>query len=222
MRGQASLPALAVALLVLTTVAGVGIALAETSFASADRDPRERGVAVALSGRLVSGESRLTARPNVLNGTAVDALTVERLRNRYPVVGDRPVRVRLGDRTLLADGSPSGPTVRRIVLVRREQPRTYEPSFDAENATTLPRRTDSVELRVAPPPRTRVSTVRANGRVVLANGSGLRGTFVLDLSRFETTRLTFGTNRSLSRGDVRVTYYPARTTKAMLEVTVGE
>lgn len=220
-RAQVSLPALAVALLVLTTVAGLGIALAEGAFAGADRDPGERRVAVALSERLVSADVPLTTRANVLNASRVANLTVDRLQNRYPVVGDRPVRVRLDNRTLVASGTPAGGvTVRRIVIVRETQIRTYAPSF-ASPTTTLPRRTDRVTLAIDPARTTAVESVRANGRVVLHNTSGLRGTFTVDTSRFETATLAFEANRTLSRGDVRVTHYPAETTKATLVVVVG-
>lgn len=222
-RGQTNLPAIAVALLVLTTVAGVGIAMAETAFASADREPDERRVAVALSERLVSPDAPLTERANVLNGTATDGLTAERLRANYPVVGDRSVRIRLGNRTLVDTGVPAdSTTIRRIVLVRRAETRRYEPRFDGTNATTLPRRTGRARLDLRPGPRTAIETVRANGRVVLRNTSGLRSEQPLDLSRYETTTLVFATNRSLSRGDVEISYVAARSTKATLEVTIGD
>jgi hypothetical protein len=222
-RGQTNLPAVAVALLLLTTVAGVGIAMAETAFASADRDPDERRVAVALSERLVSLDAPLTTRANVLNGTATDGLTAERLRRHYPVVGEQAVRVRLGNRTLVDTGVPAGSTtVRRIVLVRRAETRRYEPRFGGANATTLPRRTGRARLDLEPGSRTAIETVRANGRVVLRNTSGLRGERTIDLSRYETTRLAFETNRTLSRGDVEISYVAARTSKATLEVTVGD
>jgi len=221
-RGQVHLPALAVALLVLTTVAGLGIAIAEGAFAGADREPDERRIAVALSERLVSSDAPLTTRANVLNRSAVDELTIERLRARYPVVGDRPVRVRLDDRTLVESDAPAnGVTIRRIVLVRETQSRTFEPRLDS-TTTTLPRRTDRLGLTIDPPSDTALRTVRANGRVVLHNDSGLRGDFSVDISRLETATLAFEANRTLSRGDVRVTYYPAETTKATLEVTVGD
>lgn len=220
-RAQVSLPALAVALLVLTTVAGLGIAIAEGAFAGADRNPGERRVAIALSERLVSDDAPLTVRANVLNESRVDDFTVERLRNRYPVVGDRSVRVRLANRTLAAGGTPvNGVAVRRIVLVRETQARTYEPTV-ASPSTTLPRRTDRVTLTIDPPRTTALETVRVNGRVVLHNTSGLRGTFTVDTSRFETTTLGFESNRTLSRGDVQVTHYPTETTKATLVVVVG-
>lgn len=221
-RGQTHLPALGIALLVLTAVAGLGIAMAEGAFAGADRQPEQRRAAVALSERLVNADGPLTTRPNVLNESAVENLTVRRLRTQYPVVGDRAVRVRLDDRTLVTAGSPAGgTTIRRIVLVGERQPRSYEPGFRSDNATTVPRRTDRVRLSLDPPPRTAIETVSANGRVVLRNATGLRGTFEIDTSRFETTRLRFTANRTLTSGDVRVTYYSLQTTKATLEVTVG-
>lgn len=223
MRAQTSLPALGVALLLLTTTAGLGIAFAEGAFGSAERDADERRVAVALSERLVGPESSLTTRANTLNATAVGALTERRLRTQFPVVGDRDVRIRLADRTVVAAGTTAaGHTVRRIVGVRETQPRTYDPVLDASDETTLPRRTDEVSLDFDPPRRTAIRTVRANGRVVLRNVSGIRGRATVDVSRFETTTLQFAANRSLSTGDVRVTYTPARTTKATLVVTVDD
>jgi len=222
-RAQTSLPTLAIALLVLTTTLGLGMALADRAFGSADRQPEERRVALALSERLVSPDGALTTRANVLNGTAVDELNESRLRGQYPVVGDHAVRVRLDGRTLVESGSVTdGTTVRRIVLVRRAESSAYEPAFAATNGTTLPRRTDRVRLRIDTPRRTRLETVRANGRVVLHNGSGLAGNVSVDVSRFETTRLAFDANRSLSQGEVTVRYTPARTTKATLAVTVDD
>lgn len=222
-RAQTSLPALAVALLVLTTTAALGLAMAEGAFGAAEREPDDRRVAVALSERLVSDAAALTVRANVLNASRVGNLTERRLRSRYPVVADRDVRLRLDDRVLVDAGSPTdGATVRRVVLVHRSQRRSYEPGFVGGNATTLPRRTDRARLTLDPPNDTVVRAVRANDRVVLRNASGLVGSFTVGLSRFETVRLTFEANRSLAAGDVRVTYVPARTTKAVLEVTVGD
>lgn len=221
MRAQTSLPALGVALLVLTTTAGLGIAFAEGAFASAERDATERRTAVALSERLVSPESSLTTRANVLNATAVDALTERQLRNRFPVVGDREVRIRLADSTVVDSGTTAdGTTVRRIVGVSTPQVRTYDPRFDVTNETTLPRRTDSVTLDFDPPRETAIKVVRANSRVVLRNTSGLRGQATVVVSRFETTTLHFVANGTLSTGDIEVRYTPARTTKTTLEVTV--
>ncbi len=222
-RAQTNLPALAVALLVLTTTVGLGMALADRAFGSADRQPNERRVAVALSERLVNPDGPLTVRANVLNGTAVDAVTVQRLRAQFPVLGDRAVRIRLDNRTLLDAGPVTGgTTIRRVVLVRRAETRQYEPRFAATNTTTLPRRTSRVTLTIRTPPRTAIETVRANGRVALHNQSGLTGNLTVAVSRFETTRLSFAANRSLSQGDVLVTYAPARTTKATLAVTVDD
>lgn len=223
MRGQTNLPALGVALLVLTTTAGLGLAFAENAFSSAERPADDRRVAVALSERLVSADAPLTVRPNVVNATAARRVTETSFRRQYPVVGDRSVRVRLGSQTLVDAGDPTGgTTVRRLVQVRREQRRQYEPGFAAGNETTVPRRTDRVRLRLDPPLGTTVTTIRVNGRVVRRNTSGLRGRYRIATSRFETATLRFESSRSLSRGDVRVTYYPARTTKATLAVTVDD
>lgn len=219
-RAQANLPALAVALLVVTTTAGLALTVADGAFAGARRDASERRAAVALAERLVAPGSPLADRANVVNRTAAERFDRDDLAALAPDA--RAVRIRLDGETLAVRGDPAGgPTSRRIVLVQRRTSRTVTPPLRA-NRTTLPRRTPRVRLDLAPPPGRTVRTVRANGRVVLYNASGLRGTFAVRVSRFETTTLAFGVDGPLPRGSVRVTYFPARTTKATLEVTVDD
>ena len=79
MRGQANLPALAVALLVVTTTAGLAVVIADGAFASAQRDAGERATADAVADRLIAADSPLTERQNVLNASRLDAAAVGRL-----------------------------------------------------------------------------------------------------------------------------------------------
>ncbi|MFC5970927.1 hypothetical protein ACFPYI_06235 [Halomarina salina] len=218
-RGQANLPALAVALLLVTTATGLGLAMADGAFASADRDPRERHVAVSLSERLVAADGPLTTRGNTLNRSRVANLTADRLADWYPVADGSDVRLRLDGETVVERGDPTGgTTIRRVVLLERRSATTL--SDVPGDSVTLPRRTPRVTLVVDPPAATTVTTVRANDRVVLHDPSGLDGTYEVSLSRFETTTLAYEHTGPLPRGSVEVTYYPARTTKAELVVTV--
>jgi hypothetical protein len=217
---QANLPAVAVALLLLTATTGLALTLADGAFAAADRDPADRRVATALADRMVAADGPLTRRANVLDAAALSPLPAARIDSRFPVAEGHALRVRLDDRTLLERGTPSGgTTVRRVVLVAEEQSVTVTPRLTG-NATTLPRRTDRVRLEVDPPAAATVRTVRANDRVVLHDPDGLLGTYGVDVSRFETVRLSFGTAGPLPPGSVELTYYPTRTTKATLAVTV--
>ena len=219
-RAQVNLPAVAVALLLLTATTGLAVTLADGAFASADRDPADRRVATALANRMVAEDGPLTRRANVLDSGAVSPLTEAQLDSRFPVVEGLDVRIRLDDRRLLERGTPSdGATVRRVVLVAEPQAVTVTPRL-TDNATTLPRRTDRVRLEIDPPPPVTVSTVRANDRVVLHDPAGLSGAYDVDISRFETGRLSFTTDGPLPPNGVRVNYYPTRTTKATLAVTV--
>jgi len=214
-RAQMNLPALAVALLVLVATLGAALTLADGAFAGADRQPEQRRVAVALSERLVAADADHTVRANVLDPARLADADVG---SRFPVVGDRDVRIRLDDRTVLARGDArGGVTVRRVVLVRNASRVERTPPL-ADNATTLPRRTDRVTLAIDPDPG--VTTVRANDRVVLHDPDGLDGTYRVRTSRYETLRLSFTAAEPLERGDVTVGYRPARTTKATLAVTV--
>lgn len=217
-----NLPALAVALLVVTAVAVVSFGMADRAFVSADRDADERRVAVALSERLVGTETPLTARPNVLDADELDGMDAERVRSLFPVVGERDVRVRLGNRTLAESGEATGgTTVRRIVLVEEREEVSLTPDLSAdEPAVTLPRRSPSARLAIDPPEGTTVTVVRANDRVVLRNASGMEGEFGVRLSEFETTTLSFESEGDLPAGSVEVTYSPAETRKELLAVTV--
>lgn len=218
-RGQANLPALAVALLVVTTATGLGLALADGAFASAEREPLERRVAVALSERLVAADGPLTTRGNTLNRSRVAALDGELLAERFPVSAGSDVRVRLDGDVVAERGDPTGgTTVRRVVLLERRSAATL--ARVPGDSITLPRRTPRATLTVDSPAATTVRTVRANGRVVLHDPSGLDGTYDVSLSRFETTTLEYEHAGPLPPGSVEVTYYPARTTKAELVVTV--
>jgi len=217
-RAQANLPAVAVALVLLTSTAGLSVALADAAFAGADRDPADRRVADALSDRLVTESSSTTRRANVLREDAL-SLTPAALDRSFPVARGHEVRLELNGATVLERGDPiGGATVRRVVLVARQQAVTLTPTLD-RNATTIPRRTRRVTLEIGPSNAT-VRTVRANDRIVLHDPSGLNGSYDVRVSRFETVRLRFETDRPLARGSVELTYYPTVTSKATLAVTV--
>lgn len=218
-RAQANLPALAIALLVLTTAGGLAFSLADGAFADATRDPTDRRLATGVAERLVAADSPLTVRAGVLDARSVSNLTAERFVDDVPSVSSADIRLRVADRTVFERGDPAGgATARRIVLVA-EQQRVTRSLPPGENRTTLPRRTERVTLDVDPV-ATRVRTVRVNGRVVLHEPSGLDGAYTVRVSRYETATLTFETDGPLRAGSVTLTYVPYRTTKATLEVTV--
>ncbi|MFC6787269.1 hypothetical protein ACFQFH_15775 [Halobaculum halobium] len=155
----------------------------------------------------------MTRRENVLNASALDALTVERLVALVPPLTDTTFVVRLDGRAVVDRGDPTdGSSFRRIVLVSAVDERTR--TVAAESAVTLPRRTDRVRLAFG---EADVETVRANGRVLLHRPGGLRGAETVSVSRSETLTLSFDANAT---GPVEVTTAPERIRKATLEVTV--
>jgi hypothetical protein len=224
LRAQASLPALGIALLLLTATLGLGLALADSAVANAERPASERRLAHGLSEHFVRAESPLTHRSNVLDRRAITNLSREAFTDRHPGLVSSGVRLRVDDRTVFTSGDPrGGTTVRRLVLVQRRQTATMSPGLYGQNASlTLPRRTRSVTLDLAPPRAANVTTVWANDRVVLHNSSGLSGEFSISVSALDTTRLHFRNERSLPPGSVEVTYRPIHETKAILAVTVDE
>ncbi|MBV0901363.1 DUF7263 family protein [Haloarcula salina] len=220
-RGQTSLPALGVALVLLTIVTGLGVAMADTAIAGADRTPNERRVAAAVADRLVAADGPLTVRENVLNRSRVDAFDRAALERTAPAASEYAVTVSLGGTELARSGTPRGGTrISRVVLVESSERRTLAPDRSSGGAVTLPRRSANATVTVDPPPGTTVWAVRANDRTVLYNRSGLNGTFDVSLNPYETTRLRFQHAGPLSPGNATVGYDATRATKATLVVTV--
>jgi len=216
-RAQSNLAALAVALVVVTTVTVGGVVVAEEALSSVDRDAAARRAAGAVADRLVAPASPTTHRANVLDTAAItdeDPDSPAALTS----AADRPVRVRLGNRTLVDRGSPSGPTVRRAVLVGERRPERTRVALGG-NRTVVVNRTTRIDLAFRLRPGTVVRTVRADGRPVLHAPSGLDGNATLEPGGTGPTRLRFvgnGTN-----GTVVVTTYPLDTEPGVLAVTVG-
>jgi RNase P/RNase MRP subunit p29 len=114
----------------------------------------------------------------------------------------------------------AGTRIERLVLVERRTARTVEPSFRSTRRVTLPRRTPNATIEVEPAGNTTVDRVRVDGRVILDRPAGLNGTYTVGVPRYRTATLEFEGTGRLDRGDVRVTFYPARTRKARLVVAV--
>ncbi|WP_276270829.1 DUF7263 family protein [Haloarcula litorea] len=219
-RGQTTLPALGIALVLLTVVTALGVAMADTAIAGADRQPGERRTAAATAALLVDADGPLADRANVLNRTRVERFDDAALRRAVPAAREADVAVTVGGRRVAATGDASaGRTVRRLVLLTNATRETVVPDG---RRVTLPRRVDGVTLRIDPSAGTTVWTVRAGDRVLLHNDSGLGGTFEVSLRRTRTTRLRFDTAGGFARGAVEVEYASPRTTKATLAVTVDE
>jgi len=217
-RAQTTLPAVAVALVLLTLVTALGLGLADSAIASAERTPDERRVAAATAERLVAADGPVTARANVLNGSRVDTFDGAALRNGTPATAGYAVDVSLGDDTVATTGDATGgTTIRRLVLVERTDTRTVEPG---SRRVTLPRRATSATVTFSPGNRTAVRTMRVNEQVSLHDDSGLRGSFTVELTPYRTTRIAFQTPGQVTSGDVEVTYETPRTTKTTLSVTV--
>lgn len=221
MRAQTDLPALGLAFVLLTSVVVLGVTVANSSLASAERPALERQTATSLSDRLVSADAPLTTRANVLTADGLAELDVSTLHDQYELGADTAVRIRLDGDTIATTGNVThGTTVERIVLIENRTERTIQPEFDNSRTAILPRRTSNVRLTITPQSGTTVRSVLANGRVLLTNSSGLEGTFTVTLSPLETTQLRFETVGPLVEGSVELTYGPPETHKAVLEVTV--
>lgn len=221
-RGMSTLLSLVTAITVLTIVLSGTLIVVEDAFRESQRDDVERAVAIQTSDRLVSAGGPIADRSNVVNASALSGLDAAALRALG--AGDRfEVAVALDGDRLVAVGEPAGGhVVRRIVLVERTERVTRTPTLGGADEATLPVRTDAVELTLTPPANTTVTAVGANGRVVLANPSGLAGTHTIETARYETLTLSFPANGTLDTGDVTVAYGATNRERAMLAVTVDD
>ncbi|WP_262175412.1 DUF7263 family protein [Haloarcula laminariae] len=217
-RAQTTLPAVAVALVLLTLVTALGLGLADSAIAGAERTPNERRVATATADRLVAADGPVAQRANVLNGSRVDAFDGAALHEAAPATESYAVAVRLGGDSVATTGEAAGgTTIHRLVLVARTETRTVEPE---SRRVTLPRRATGATVTFSPGNGTAVRTMRVNGQVRLHNDSGLRGTFEIGLTPYRTTRIALQTPGRLRSGAVEIAYETPRTTKTTLSVTV--
>ena len=214
-RGQANLPALAIALLLVGGSVGVAVGLAAGAFAGADTNPEDARIAASVAERLVASDGPFSIRANVVS----DARTRNASADWLPP--DVDARVTLGDRTVVSRGDPTGgATIRRVVLVSETDRRQLEPTLEGSDAVTLPRRTTNATLTFEPPAGVNVTAVRANDRVVLHDPNGLDGAYDVALARYDTVRFEFEANSDLRAGSVEIEYRAETTTKAILAVTV--
>ena len=223
MRGQVELPAVGIALLVLTVTVVLGVAIADNAFTSAERSAVERQTAMGLSDQLVSEHAPLTNRQNVVNASELSDLDGQRLLEEYGLPSRSDAEIRLDEESVAVAGDPDGgTTIERIVLVEQEQTRTIEAPLTANTRITLPRRTASATVSIAPENGTTIHTVTVNGRVVLAERSGLDGTYQLAVSPYQTATFAFESSDASPVGNTTIEYYPRETQKATLSVTVDE
>lgn len=211
-RAQANLPVVAVALVVLTAVTGMTVAMAEGAYLSADRDAGERAAAVSAADRLVAADADHTRRANVLDAPALANLTAADLATLAPETADASVRVRVGDDRLIERGDPrGGTTMRRIALVAETDSWRGETTTAPGDELTVPRRTDSVTFEASGG----VETIHVNDRLV-AHEPSENETIPVEVSRYETITVT----ADGEGGAVSVETSPETTEKAVVVVTV--
>lgn len=218
-RGQANLLSLAGAVVLLTAAAVGSVALADRALADADRDPGARHAAEAAGARLVAADANHTRRANVVNGTALRALNASELDRLAPPVRGRAVRVRLGNETLLERGDPDGPTVRRVVRVEEGTRRSESVDLSKRASVSLPDRVRRVGVDISVGGNARVTTVRANDRVVLHDASGLEGRYVAPVPPVAAPRLSFALEDGRN-GTAVVRWTATNATTEQLAVTV--
>lgn len=224
MRAQVELPALGVALLLLTAALILGISLASTALSSAERPAEERRTAERIADQFVSPDSPATHRENVIDESVLAEWNESTLTSLLDIPPEADVRIELTGRVLHDDTGGDrvdGTTVERIVLIENRTRTTLSPSFNETRSVTVPRRSYDTTLSIAPADGTLVRSVAANDALLLRNETELVGTFDLSISPLETTELRFEGAGPLE-GIVEIQYDAAETRKTILSVTVYE
>lgn len=219
MRGQTNLAALVIAFVLLTGATVVGVAFADAALADADRNPRDRHAATAVADRLVAADAPTTVRANALAATAVDDLNASRVETLVPPAEGAAVRITLDGEPVVDRGSPAGgATVRRsVVVVTRSEPVRRSINASRNATVRVPRGVDRAAVDVES--ASNVTTVRANGRVVLYDGAELETNETVHLSPYEPSTIRTGTVGNAT-GRVVVTYRRPRTEPRILTVIV--
>ena len=218
-RGQASLVSLTVALVLLTGVTALGLAVAEGALANADGRPLERRAAGVAADHILKADA-VALRPNVLDETALWALSPADVDELAPAAAGRPLRVRLGGETVATRGDPDpGVTVRRAVVVG-SQTRVRRTVGDPSNNTlTIPRGPAKVRIGVKSRNGSSVTAVRAGDRVVLYDPAGLDGSATVRVEPAANTTLSF--TAAGRNATVEASYVATDAEPTTLEVTVG-
>lgn len=221
MRAQTTLPVIGVALLLVTSVSVLVVLVGQGAIHDAEQPSVDRSTAIALSERLVENRSPLTVRPNVLNASALDSFDSKYLRKQFGVGGEVAVAVAI-DGSSMVDTGVAGESVsfERIVLLQETQERRRSPPVHAGAAVTLPRRVETVELRLQPPAGTTIRAVTADGQVVLQDAEGLEGWYEVGLSRYETSEIGLDAVGPVSQGDLTLVYEVPERRPARLVVSV--
>jgi len=222
-RGQANLLGFAAAVIVVATVTVTGVALASDALADADRQPGATHAAERLATHLVAADATHTRDRNVLRADRTATLTLADLDTAVPPIRGRPVSVSLGGDALVergVDARHAGGTVRveRRVRVERAVARTQRVDLATRGSLTLPDHTGRLVIRIDTT-RT-VRTVRADGRVVLHDPSGLSGRYVVGVPEVRPLTVEFESDGG-GPGTVQVSWTATNASVEELVVRIG-
>lgn len=224
-RGQANLLGFAAAVVVVATVTVTGVALASDALADADRQPTATHAAERLATHLIAADAAHTRDRNVLSADPTRNLTAAELDAAVPPVRGRSLSITLGGDTVVerdGDAPRTDDAVRaeRRVRVERAVNRTKRVDLRTRRTLTLPDHTGRVVMRIDTEPTRTVRTVRADGRVILHDPSGLSGRYVAGVPAARPLTLEVESDGD-GPGTVGVSWTETNATAAELVVRVG-
>ncbi len=212
-RGQANLPVVAVALVVLTAVTGMTVAMAEGAHLGAEREVEERAAAVSLADRFVAADASHTRRANVLDAATLANVTGADGAMLTPVADGSDVRIRVGDESVLERGDPEGgTTIRRLALLATDDAWNGTVGTGPDDRLDPPARTTNVQLDAEGD----VESIRVDDRVVARSSNGAIDPVHVDVHPSRDAVVSATGNR----GTVRVIASVERTERVVVEVTV--
>ncbi|RLM59690.1 hypothetical protein DVK02_02835 [Halobellus sp. Atlit-31R] len=233
-RAQANLIGFAVAVVVVTTVTVGGVTLANDALTDADRTPETTHAAARLAEHLTAADAAHTRGPNVIRSAAVRNLSATALDATVPSIRGRPIRVRLGGDVVAARGrlaaderhvdDPDVERVARTVRVERTHRETTAVDLSERRDLTLRHHAGRVNVSIDAGRARGVTTVRAGGRIVLHDPSGLSGDYSVAVPDVRPLVIAFESDRGAASSPSGTVTVSRRTTNASaerLEVSVG-
>jgi len=225
-RAQANLIGFAVALVVVTTVTVAGATIANDALADADRQPEATRAAEALAAHLVDGDAAHTRGRNALRADPVSNLSAAALDDAVPPIRDRSIRVSLGGEVLVERVGSDGPVDARAVRIERRV-RVVEPTsrtrsigLEGESEVRIDDHDGRLTVHVETSSSRTVTVVRAGGRVVLHDPSGLAGRYEVSIPRRRPLTVAFE-SRGRGGGTATVGWSAPTGTVERLVVAVG-
>lgn len=225
-RAQANLVSFAAAVVLISVVTVAGVVVAEEALSDVAGQSQNERVASVTATYLVSDSAPHTHRHGVLHASAIESLTITNLTTAVPSLAGRSARVSIHDTPIIDRGTPTKSLIRRRVLIESYTTRSQDivlanVSGSESSNISIPEHLGDVTVSILPTTNRTVQTIRADGRIVRHNPTGLSVQKHHISSSRHPLNLSIVSTGNTS-GKLLIAWQTADTTLAWVEVRVGE